>query len=188
MRKIILLLSVIAFTFSCGTKAKKSEENPTETTTKKSEVEKAKDDILVGYHTREDLEKEPHNEWFVNTYNEYKVAPEIINSLKPLVKNLEIKIFMGTWCSDSQREVPHFFKIMDEADYAYKNLTLITMTREKTTPENLEEGLNITNVPTFIFYKDGKEMNRIVEYTIETLEKDMLNILEGKEYKNPYAE
>lgn len=95
---------------------------------------------------------------------------------------------MGTWCSDSQREVPHFFKVMDQAGYDYNNFTLITMSREKTTPENFEEGLNITNVPTIIFYENEKERNRIVEYTIETLEKDMLNILQENTYQNAYAE
>jgi hypothetical protein len=60
------------------------------------------------------------------------------------------------------------------------------MTREKTTPQNYEEGLHVTNVPTFIFYKDGKEMNRIVEFPIKTLESDMLTILKGEPYKHAY--
>jgi hypothetical protein len=61
------------------------------------------------------------------------------------------------------------------------------MTREKNTPQNYEEGLGITNVPTFIFYKDGKELNRIVEFPIEDLESDMLKILQGEPYKHAYV-
>ncbi|MCF8715836.1 thioredoxin family protein [Joostella atrarenae] len=186
MKKQFLILALAAITFSCGTKTKKAE-NATPNTTVVQE-ENTEEDILIGFHTREDLKEEPHNEWFESTYSEYTPDEETVNALKPLVKNQEIKIFMGTWCSDSQREVPHFFKIMDQAGYTYDDFKLITMSREKTTPDNLEKGLNITNVPTIIFYKDGKEINRIVEYTIDSLEKDMLNILEGKDYKNAYAE
>jgi hypothetical protein len=39
-----------------------------------------------------------------------------------------------------------------------------------------------------IFAKNGKEMNRIVEFPIQTLELDMLEILKGNDYKNAYAE
>ena len=62
------------------------------------------------------------------------------------------------------------------------------MTEEKTTPDNLEKDLDIFNIPTYIFKKNGKEINRIVEFPVETLEKDVLKILSGQEYKNIYAD
>jgi hypothetical protein len=43
-------------------------------------------------------------------------------------------------------------------------------------------------VPTFIFMKDGQELGRIVEYPLESLEKDMAKILSGVDYKHAYAE
>jgi len=60
------------------------------------------------------------------------------------------------------------------------------MARDKTTPEQFEKGLHITNVPTFIFYKNGKEVNRIVESTVIYLEQDMLDIVSGNKYKHIY--
>ena len=95
---------------------------------------------------------------------------------------------MGTWCSDSRRDSPAFFKLMDFLKIKENKLELIAMTLEKTTPNNLEKGLEIYNIPTFIFKKNGKEINRIVEFPIETIEKDIYNILSGKEYKNAYAD
>src|SRR5690606_18438893 len=92
------------------------------------------------------------------------------------------------WCEDSQRETPHFYKILDAANFDESKLTLITVSEEKTTPQGYEEGKNITNVPTIIFYKNDKELGRIVEYPIESLEKDMFAILSGKDYKHAYAE
>ena len=95
---------------------------------------------------------------------------------------------MGTWCGDSQHETPIFYKLMDAINFDYKNLTMIAVNRSKETPDNLQEGLKITNVPTFIFYKKGKEMGRFVEYPRETLEKDVLKIVSGKLYKHSYEE
>ncbi|XLS28356.1 thioredoxin family protein [Flavobacteriaceae bacterium M23B6Z8] len=144
--------------------------------------------MLVGKQERSALTQAPFNSWFEKNYDSYEIDAAALKTLKPLMKGVEVKIFMGTWCGDSKRETPLFFKIMDAAGVKEKQLTLITMNRSKKTPDNLEEGLNITNVPTFIFYKDGKEINRIVEYPIESLEKDMIAILSGEPYKHAYAE
>lgn len=37
----------------------------------------------------------------------------------------------------------------------------------------------IERVPTFIFYKNESEIGRIIETPVETLEKDILNILKN---------
>ena len=54
--------------------------------------------------------------------------------------------------------------------------------------EEFEKGLNITNVPTFIFYKNGKEVNRIVESPRVSLEQDMIDIINGNNYKHIYIQ
>jgi thiol-disulfide isomerase/thioredoxin len=61
---------------------------------------------------------------------------------------------MGTWCGDSKRETPAFYKILDNTVFDYNNLELITVSRAKETPEGFEKDLNIIRVPTFIFYKN----------------------------------
>jgi thiol-disulfide isomerase/thioredoxin len=94
---------------------------------------------------------------------------------------------MGTWCGDSKRETPRFFKIMEQADFDFdKNFKLIALNRLKRTPDNLQADYNIIRIPTFIFYRQGKELGRYVEYPRESMEKDILKILEGKPYKHSY--
>ena len=93
---------------------------------------------------------------------------------------------MGTWCSDSRKEIPVFFKLIYKLRINENSIELIGMTLEKTTPDSLELGQNLINVPTFIFKKDGKEINRIVEFPLETIEKDILEILTTNNYQNPY--
>ena len=63
---------------------------------------------------------------------------------------------------------------------------MITVNRGKRTPDNLQKGFNIKRVPTFIFYKKGKEIGRYVEFPRTSLEKDILTIVSGKPYKHSY--
>lgn len=150
-------------------------------------IYQGEDSILVGKHTRKQLESAPYKEWFDANYQGYQTNQKVISELEPLLKGVTIKVFMGTWCSDSQQHVPAFFKIMDRADYKYTDFELYSMTEDKMTPQDFEQNLNITQVPTFIIYKDGKELNRLVEYPLTSIEQDLLEILQGKGYKNPYA-
>ena len=142
--------------------------------------------ILVGTASLDSLLTEPFESWFEQNYQAASPDPATVQAITPLLEDVEIHAFIGTWCEDSQREVPKFVKILEGAGYPVESVRLVTMTREKTTPQNYEEGLQVTNVPTFIFYKGGKEMNRIVEFPIETLEGDMLTILKGEPYKHAY--
>ena len=144
--------------------------------------------ILVGVQTKESFKQQPYAEWFDTNYNDAKLDATVTNKIKKHLKGVTIKAFMGTWCGDSQHETPIFYKLMDAIDFDYKNLTMIAVNRSKETPDNLQEGLNITNVPTFIFYKKGKEIGRFVEYPRETLEKDVLKIVSGKPYKHAYED
>ena len=93
---------------------------------------------------------------------------------------------MGSWCEDSHRDVPQLYKILDEAKFDESKLKVISVDEDKLTPEGFEKDMDIQNVPTIILYKNNKELGRIVEYPIQTLEKDMLSILSGKEYKHAY--
>jgi thiol-disulfide isomerase/thioredoxin len=144
--------------------------------------------ILTGIQTRKAISEAPYDTWFAPTYSTYPVDKETAAKIQPLLTDVKIKLFMGTWCEDSQREVPHFYRITDLMKVDDANIELITVDRDKMTPEHLEDGFDITNVPTFIFYKDGKEINRIVESPVTSLEKDMLSILSGEDYKHIYAE
>lgn len=141
---------------------------------------------IIGLFDRKELSNNPHAEWFNQNYSDYNLDQKTLDKLKPLFKDLEITVFMGTWCSDSRKEIPVFYKLIDKLNFDEKSIELIGMTLEKTTPDSLELNQNLINVPTFIFKKDGKEINRIVEFPLETIEKDILEILTTNNYQNPY--
>jgi len=86
---------------------------------------------------------------------------------------------MGTWCSDSRREVPNFYKILDKLNYPDNKITLINVDRKKNGIEIDVSKLNIELVPTFIVYRNNTEIGRIIETPNESLERDLLKILEN---------
>ena len=175
MKKIVLLI-IIAVTFSCNNSKNK----------KSSEPELKEYTDIIGIFERKELNNNPHAEWFNQNYSDYNLDQEILDKLKPLFKDIQITVFMGTWCSDSRKEIPVFYKLIDKLKINEKSIELIGMSLEKTTPDSLELNQNLINVPTFIFKKDGKEINRIVEFPLETIEKDILKILTTNDYQNPY--
>lgn len=134
------------------------------------------------------LQQEPFKEWFELNEAGHLLDSALVDSLRPLLKNISIKIFMGTWCEDSQRELPALYKVLKAANYKMSDLEMIAVTHDKDTPQAYEKDYELQYVPSIIFFKDGAEINRIVEYTQETLEKDMLKILSGKPYQAAYSE
>lgn len=185
MKKIISLSLALAF-ISCKTTQPIPPTQPAVISANPETVSKPQENMLTGEKTMNDLQQSPYNVWFAPGYENYSPDPETVVKLKNLPEDITIKIIMGTWCEDSQNQVPHFYQILKQINFDLKKAMLITVDRSKTTPEHLEAGLNITNVPTFIIYKKNKEIQRIVESPVETLEKDLLNILSGQPYKHMY--
>ena len=137
--------------------------------------------ILLGAISKDALQKGTYAEWYASYYSAYQTDDERIGKFKEQLKDHNILLFMGTWCSDSQREVPRFMKILEEAGFPEDQLKIVAVDKRdefyKKSPGGEEKGLNIEFVPTFIFQKDGKEVNRIVELPMATLEQDMEAII-----------
>lgn len=136
---------------------------------------------LLGKINKEGLSQNSYAKWFQKNYSEYTPDKAIINQITDDLGSYTIELFMGTWCGDSKREVPHFYKVLEAANFPMERLTAIAVDRDaksyKQSPGGEHEGKNIHRVPTFIFYKDGEEINRITESPVETLEADIQQIL-----------
>ncbi|MGD9897888.1 MAG: thioredoxin family protein [Calditrichaceae bacterium] len=116
-------------------------------------------------------------EWELREKN-YNPDESTINELKMASGNYEINIFIGTWCSDSEREVPRFHKILKNSFLDKKiKMKIWAVDRKKKLENDLPEKFDIKRVPTFIIIRDGKEIGRIIESPADTLEKDFLQIL-----------
>lgn len=191
MSFLILLLAI--FTSCANTNENRESgdtaltETPVAIPHEEEDLDEEQQNMIVGKLTKENLQEGPYAGWFNKGYDSYQPTAEEVEVIKENIGEYEIVGFMGTWCPDSRREVPEFFKLLDEAGYDLSKLTMIGVDRSKTTPDHLEEGYDMSRVPTFIFLKNGEEVNRYVEYSQESLAEDVAAIVSGKEYKDSYS-
>lgn len=147
-----------------------------------------KSPVLLGKINQEALSSNSYGTWFQSNHDTFTPDANTVNQLKNELPEYTITAFMGTWCGDSKREVPKFYKVLEEANYPMDRLTMVGLSRDRDTykqsPGGEEEGLDIHRVPTFIVYKDGKEVNRIVESPVTSIERDLLQIVQGNYQSN----
>jgi len=154
---------------------------------------------LLGKCTRERLEQAPYDSWFLKNYTDYAVDSVTAGLLRAKLEDqrghgspggIRFVIFMGTWCGDSQREVPRMFKILDYCGLDSTAVQLIMVSDAdsmyKQSPGHEEKGLNIFRVPDLIVLDKGKESGRIVESPVQSLEKDLLALVDGDNYVPNY--
>ncbi len=136
--------------------------------------------IFKGMIACSDLTKEESFKWYKTNYDSYKVDSLSLPATK-LFKDVNVVLFLGTWCGDSKREVPKFFKILEKCTIPESRVTIYALDRTKKTEDStFNKKYNIDRVPTYIFLKEGKEIGRIVESPKESLEKDISAILSNK--------
>ncbi len=142
--------------------------------------ENAQQEILYGLGTVDVFKEEPFEGWFSSGFNEYLLNENSIKQIGILVEEVSIRIVLGTWCSDSRREVPRFFKILNAIHFPSERLEIIGVNRKKVAPEvGIMEGY-VDYVPTFIIFLNDIEIGRIIEKPSKTLEEDLLEILTNK--------
>jgi hypothetical protein len=143
--------------------------------------EESEKPMLIGYTTREAFKDTNFAWWFDSEYEMYEPDPASLPELKEKMNGITVTIAMGSWCSDSRREVPRFLKITDAISYSSDKITFINVNREKTAEIKKVTGeaeqFTIDFVPTIFFYRDNKEIGRIEEMPRGTLESDMLQII-----------
>ncbi len=141
---------------------------------------KLNEEILYGNCDRAGLETGEFGKSFEQYYSVYEPDKSVLSQLRPLQEGIEILVVLGTWCSDSQEQVPRFFKILDKIRFPKKSVQIICVSSAKEAGSVDILNYNIVKVPTFIVYRKGREVGRIIETPFETLEKDLLMFFSEK--------
>ncbi len=141
--------------------------------------EKTKNEILIGLCNKQGFLETPFTSWFKTEYDAYQPDINIIKQLKPYADKYKTTIIMGTWCSDSRREIPRFLKIMDYAGYSPKTIKIICVDSKMQTTDTDLTIYKIEKIPTIIISDYTKELGRITETPTKKLESDLLNILQN---------
>ena len=137
--------------------------------------------MLLGKITIEELQQEPFNEWYQIESDGYEVDTELTNAISD-PGQYTYEVYLGTWCGDSRRELPRMEKIFTEMGIDMSNVLIVTLDRDKISPNGEQEGKDIRYVPTLIVSKDNQEIGRIVESPSSetaTLESDLFEISLG---------
>jgi len=155
-------------------------------------IDRNGNEMLIGCCTREALLQEPFATWYIKNYNDYSMDTIIANEIRKNISNKQFILFLGTWCGDSRRETPRILKIFDYCNLNPEQIKLVMVSNHdsayKQSPSHEEKGMNILRVPTLIVFENNKEINRIVESPIESIEKDLLKIVTGKKYLHNYGD
>jgi hypothetical protein len=115
--------------------------------------------------------------WYGQNYSEYRVDSSQIAEIGRLQENIRYVIVAGTWCGDSKRQLPRLFKIFDAAHISDKHVRMYGVDRSKKSDKKELERYAVQYVPTIIVLRNDREIGRIVESPVETLEADLVAIL-----------
>ena len=125
----------------------------------------------VGEITKESL-LEQYDE-FAQKYNKFSFErPSYIET-----EDISVKVLFGTWCHDSRREVPKMLKIFEAYGLEDKSISLVAVNPEKNEPITTINEFNLEFTPTFIFFRNGEEIGRIVEKPNQSLLEDFKLII-----------
>jgi thiol-disulfide isomerase/thioredoxin len=116
---------------------------------------------------------------FNKNYQAFSVSAQDVEIIAQWPENLKVEVFFGTWCHDSEREVPKLLKLFK----ANKHITpkLVALDYQKQDPEQSAEKHRVKYTPTIIIYKDAskkEELGRIIERPKTSLVEDINQLLQ----------
>lgn len=141
--------------------------------------EKSGKSILIGYCNREAFNDSSFSWWFESNYNNYSPDTTVLRKIENLIQSYDIITIIGTWCSDTRRDIPKLMKILDSIAFDYNKLTMISVGRNMKDITDKASELKVELVPTIIFLKNGVEKGRIVESPESLIEEDIYQIIKN---------
>ena len=153
--KKLLLVGVISISFATA-----NAQTPFTTTVDKNNVT-----ILNGIVAKNDIATNvAFANWYSGNQNNYKPDTSVTNAMANTKDKVQYVVFGGTWCEDTQFILPKFFKLQEQSGLSENNISIYAVDRNKKTLGNIAGAFKITNVPTIIVMREGKEVGRVVEY------------------------
>jgi thiol-disulfide isomerase/thioredoxin len=120
--------------------------------------------FLNGIITKYALSNDSNFKWYDRNLKSYTVPTDVLSAFATAKSKFQFVVFGGTWCEDTQTILPKFFKIQEAAMIPDGDISFFAVDRNKKTIGGIADAFKVTNVPTIIVMKDGKEVGRVVEY------------------------
>ena len=136
--------------------------------------------IVTGRFSPSLLESDSSFVWYPHEFKSFNPDSSSVAPISTHAANLHFIVVGGTWCSDTRRELPRFFKTLAVAHVDGEKVELYGVDRSKVSQDGLTERYNINRVPTFIVFLQGQEVGRIVEFSKPGIDIELANILREK--------
>ncbi|MCZ2355689.1 MAG: thioredoxin family protein [Bacteroidia bacterium] len=139
---------------------------------------------LRGYFTVSEFKEQCRWKNPVNTrYTPKKRNLVYLDSLQTTKDSVDLKLFLGTWCSDSRKLVPKFFNIMPKLPI--RSVTIVSVDTTKRDINRWVNSYQVDSIPMFIFFRNEKEIGRIkVKPGKQGLEPALWHIISPKDSMN----
>lgn len=131
---------------------------------------------LLGNLDRADVERRLPD--WRQAREEARPDPAASRALRAVAPGAEVIVYLGTWCSDSRREVTRLWHAFDDAGGPLPfTVHWIGVDRDKEEPAALLRGVELRRVPTLVVRRAGREIGRIVEAAPRGVERELLDLL-----------
>jgi hypothetical protein len=115
---------------------------------------------LVGYYdASEFIDKCAWKKKIDHRYALKRAKQHWLDSLRTLRDSVDVTLFLGTWCSDSRKQVPRFFAL--QGYMPIRKVEVIAVDTTKKDAKGLYRELRLDSVPTFLFYKHQVLIGRL---------------------------
>ena len=137
--------------------------------------------VLAGRQAAEEITREKifaaGQEW-KDKYDKFEPAADMVEAIKAkLGPDMKIDVYLGLWCPDSRNNVPLFIKFLDRLGTGVPVRYFGVPRKANRDVKYYVEEMKVERVPSFIFYRDGKEIGRIVENPKSGMVEDIMDIV-----------
>ncbi len=134
--------------------------------------------VLLGRITEKMLANDSAFLWFFTGVNRYRPDTAWTKYISAYRDSFDVVVFAGTWCEDSKRLLPQFYRVMLSSSYPASRIQLYGVDRQNHSPGGEEKPYDLVKTPTIILLRHGQELGRIVEKANRSVEADMVMILD----------
>jgi len=134
--------------------------------------------VLVGPINEKVLANDSAFMWFFTGVNRYQPDTAWIKYISYYRDSFDVVAFVGTWCPDSKRMLPEFYRVMMASSYPMSRIKLYGLDRQLKGEGGAEETYGVNKVPSFILLRNGKEIGRITDHVQRSMEADIVSILQ----------